>query len=143
MVAHRLTTIRHADRIAVIANQKVSEIGTHDELMAMNGIYAGLVHASENRHNDDIDDEERGDVEEDQVVAISPVEQANLANLDGTGDGAVELTSRKRSITKQRSHRYITTTYTPIYVYTPMHVYTPMYVYIHLCMYIHLYMYTS
>ena len=41
-IAHRLTTIRDADQIIVIAGGVVAENGTHDQLIAMNGIYAGL-----------------------------------------------------------------------------------------------------
>jgi subfamily B ATP-binding cassette protein MsbA len=41
-IAHRLTTIRDADQIIVISGGMVAENGTHDQLMALNGIYAGL-----------------------------------------------------------------------------------------------------
>ncbi len=41
-IAHRLSTIRHANRIIVISNGIVAENGTHDELLDLNGIYAGL-----------------------------------------------------------------------------------------------------
>ncbi len=41
-IAHRLTTIRDADQIIVIAGGVVAESGTHDELMAKNAIYAQL-----------------------------------------------------------------------------------------------------
>eukprot|EP00953_Heterococcus_sp_UTEX-ZZ885_P013590 7765-Heterococcus_DN1.PRE.2 len=37
-IAHRLSTIQNSDRIAVIANKGVAEIGTHAELMALGGI---------------------------------------------------------------------------------------------------------
>ena len=41
-IAHRLSTIRDADQIVVIAGGVVAESGTHDELMARNGLYADL-----------------------------------------------------------------------------------------------------
>ena len=45
VVAHRLSTIRRADRIAVIDAGKLAELGTHDELLAINGRYAKLANA--------------------------------------------------------------------------------------------------
>jgi len=41
-IAHRLTTIRDADQIIVISGGVVAENGTHDELIALDGIYAAL-----------------------------------------------------------------------------------------------------
>jgi ABC-type multidrug transport system fused ATPase/permease subunit len=42
MIAHRLSTVRDADKIIVIGGGMVAESGTHGELMALDGIYAGL-----------------------------------------------------------------------------------------------------
>jgi ATP-binding cassette subfamily B protein len=42
VVAHRLSTVQRADKIAVVADARISEIGTHDELVALNGHYALL-----------------------------------------------------------------------------------------------------
>ena len=42
VIAHRLSTVRHADRILVLTQDGIVEEGRHDELMAAGGIYAGL-----------------------------------------------------------------------------------------------------
>ena len=43
IVAHRLSTIRNADRIVVLNQGEIAEIGTHDELMKKQGIYSRMV----------------------------------------------------------------------------------------------------
>lgn len=42
IVAHRLSTIRHADRIVVMENGRITEDGSHQKLVERNGTYAGL-----------------------------------------------------------------------------------------------------
>ena len=42
VIAHRLSTVRHAQRIVVLTDNGVDEQGTHDELIALEGTYANL-----------------------------------------------------------------------------------------------------
>lgn len=42
VVAHRLSTVKHADEIIVLTDKGIEERGTHEELMSLNGIYSSL-----------------------------------------------------------------------------------------------------
>jgi ATP-binding cassette, subfamily B, bacterial len=59
VIAHRLSTVRHADRIYVLDHGRVVEEGTHDELVELGGRYAALCRSSLM-------------VEQDEVFAASP-----------------------------------------------------------------------
>ncbi len=46
-IAHRLSTLRNADRLVVLDDGKIAEVGTHAELMARKGIFYHLVHTQQ------------------------------------------------------------------------------------------------
>ncbi|MGQ4335568.1 ABC transporter ATP-binding protein [Streptomyces hayashii] len=50
VIAHRLSTIREADQILVVAAGRVTERGTHEELLAAGGLYADLYHTQFAQH---------------------------------------------------------------------------------------------
>jgi ABC-type multidrug transport system fused ATPase/permease subunit len=43
VIAHRLSTVKSADSVAVISDGQIAESGTHDELLSQDGIYTALV----------------------------------------------------------------------------------------------------
>ena len=46
-IAHRLSTVRNADCIAVVEDEHIVEMGSHDELLTKNGVYAALCRAQQ------------------------------------------------------------------------------------------------
>ena len=42
-IAHRLSTLRNADRLVVLSNGRVMEVGSHEELLEVDGHFAELV----------------------------------------------------------------------------------------------------
>lgn len=52
IIAHRLSTVRNADKIAVLEGGRIAEIGNHEQLMAKNGLYRQLYSAGFRRDNE-------------------------------------------------------------------------------------------
>ena len=50
MITHRLSTLREADKVIVLKDGVVSEEGKHEDLLSINGVYAGL-HRTEQQHS--------------------------------------------------------------------------------------------
>jgi ATP-binding cassette subfamily B protein len=59
VIAHRLSTVRHADLILVLQHGRIAERGTHDELLARGGLYAKLCRY---QHTDRFSEEEVGEL---------------------------------------------------------------------------------
>jgi len=70
LISHRFSTVRHADRICVLEQGKVVELGTHDELMAAGGRYRTMFELQASRFGDGGDDDAAEDHDEREPGAV-------------------------------------------------------------------------
>jgi subfamily B ATP-binding cassette protein MsbA len=93
IIAHRFSTIRHAHRILVLEKGRIAETGTHEELLAQNGIYAAL-YAKQG-----MTAEERGESEEVLLTEDAFIERELKAAERGADDeGAIASTRTEKGI---------------------------------------------
>jgi ATP-binding cassette subfamily B (MDR/TAP) protein 1 len=79
VIAHKLSTIRNADNIAVMSAGLVIEQGTHDQLLMADGAYARLVKAQDLGHaNSDNDIETNGEVDEKSSLIQTQTQATSL-----------------------------------------------------------------
>lgn len=98
IIAHKLATIRNADKIVVISKGKIVEQGRHEELVYMNGIYATLVKAQdlapanmEEHHvsggiSTSDEASEKGDDHIDRVQSLARIQTAEAQQLAALAD---------------------------------------------------------
>ncbi len=68
LVSHRFSTVRHVDRICVLEEGRVIELGSHDELMALGGRYQTMFDLQASRFDDA--GQESGEGEEQELVSL-------------------------------------------------------------------------
>ncbi|WP_194917015.1 ABC transporter ATP-binding protein [Catenulispora rubra] len=85
LISHRLSTVRQADRIVLLEHGRITESGTHDELVAAEGTYAEMFAIQAERFQrgyDDVTDDATGDTTADTID-------------DTTGDATNDLTEQE------------------------------------------------
>ncbi|KAH7207277.1 multidrug resistance-type transporter protein [Fusarium oxysporum] len=93
IIAHRLSTVKNAHRIVVLKKGKIIESDTHENLITMNGVYAGLVNAQalslgEPAQVKQISESEDLNSEKDQVQ--SKFDDSNSSRQDDQGEPAAK-----------------------------------------------------
>ncbi|TGZ75633.1 hypothetical protein CRM22_000267 [Opisthorchis felineus] len=82
MVAHRLTTVRNADLILVLENGRIREAGTHDQLIALDGLYSAmLLNQKRSQHQDSTDEDVGADLKHMEPEVWKVEDEASLDAL--------------------------------------------------------------
>ena len=81
LVAHRLSTVMNAHKIAVIDQGAVVEEGTHDQLLEMGGVYSSLVRRQMAKKASVLSQSAEGDDEGEKKAAAATIDQL-MAEID-------------------------------------------------------------
>ncbi|KAH8920396.1 P-loop containing nucleoside triphosphate hydrolase protein [Atractiella rhizophila] len=112
-IAHRLSTIRNAEQIICMANGEIVERGTHNELMDLNGTYAGLVRAQKFEEGRDEEktllprDEEKDEMDMEDKEEISMSKLSRQLTRKSTVGSMGEKEDEKSIFKRENSLRTI------------------------------------
>jgi len=120
VIAHRLSTVRHADRIAVIEAGKVREVGSHDELMEKpNGKYRRLIQLQNLDGSDDAllaDVDEGGEKKSDRKKKSHAKSKTRDDGDESDGDGASTSSSDDRAKENAKRARLMAKADAPLFL---------------------------
>jgi ATP-binding cassette subfamily B (MDR/TAP) protein 1 len=94
VIAHKLATIRHADNIVVMSNGRIVEQGRHEDLVAKQGTYAGLVRAQDLAPSSDDASSDMEDSSEELKNHLS-LAQSHTRGHTRDGEQAATLADRE------------------------------------------------
>lgn len=108
-IAHRLSTVRNCDVIAVMNSGKILETGTHDALMAKGGAYAALVAKQGGLERIEKEEEEEGTITEleDKQTIFKIAKTMSLRGTLSTRKSSLTVTSSRGLLEKGTSTRLI------------------------------------
>ena len=99
MIAHRLSTVENADKIVVINKGEVLEVGSHQELLKRNGMYAKLVKkqmVALQKRKKSVEEDEKSDHSGDTMEVLDQMQVEGseaISEVDSEGFSELPYTS--------------------------------------------------